>query len=305
MFVGVQNIFNVLASYFHYFLLIPLLVEKKKYMTYVAFLALLIASMIWLRGLVESVVLNGLFNTDYYQKWTAGRIVSMVLSISSFILFTSFMKFTFDRFVLERQKKELENEKLNAELKYLKAQINPHFLFNTLHNLNYLTQAKKDKASEVVVRLSNIMRYMIYESNKSEVSLTDEIDYIKDYLNLEEIRLNHKFDISFDIEIEQEGVTIVPLILIPLVENAFKHGIRDQYPDSWIRMILSVSNNNLSLEVTNSLHPKEAQTNKEYGFGLKNLKKRLELAYIDNHHLKISKSEDTFYAHLDINLCRS
>lgn len=299
--IGVQNFFNIAAAYLHYFLLLPLLLRERKYTIYVFGLLGLMASMIWLRGWAESLVLNGFFNTDYYEKWNIARIANLFWGIGSFVLFTSFLKFTFDRFLLERQKRALENEKLNAELNYLKAQINPHFLFNTLHNLNYLTESKSDKASEVVIRLSNIMRYMIYDSNKDRVSLIKELDFVRDYLNLEEIRLNHSFDISFDIDLDQNDVEVAPLILMPFVENAFKHGVSDKHPDSWVKIVVRVEANTLLVEVKNSVYEKNLQQESS-GFGLENVRKRLALSYPNRFTLNVNDLGDEYHTMLKIKL---
>ena len=299
--IAVQNSFNIAASYLHYFLLLPFLLQERKYVIYALGLVGLMALMIWLRGWTESIVLNGFFNTDYYQKWDMARIANLFWGIGSFILFTSFLKFTFDRFLLERQKRSLENEKLNAELNYLKAQINPHFLFNTLHNLNYLTQSKSDRATEVVIRLSNIMRYMIYESNKDKVSLTKELEFIRDYLNLEEIRLNHDFDIIFKIDLDQSDVEIAPLILMPFVENAFKHGVSDKYPESWVKIMVSVKTDTLFLEVENSVYERNPGS-EDSGFGLENVRKRLALSYPERFDLAVNDLGDVYDVKLKIQL---
>lgn len=258
---------------------------------------------ILLRGYTESIFLSQVFQTDYYTTWTTGRIISMTWSTGSFILFISMVKFTVDRFVLEGQKKALENEKLNAELNYLKAQINPHFLFNTLHNLNYLAQVKSEQASEVIVKLSNIMRYMIYESNKTHVALGQEINYIRDYLDLESIRLNNSYSLKFNTDNVDSEIRIAPLLLIPLVENAFKHGVSDRQSDSKIEIYLECDKKSLHFRVINSL--KDDQSGKEEegsGFGLKNLKHRLSLSYPDKHTLKTEKKENEFIADLSLTI---
>nr|WP_246202965.1 histidine kinase [Fulvivirga lutimaris] len=201
---------------------------------------------------------------------------------------------------MENKKKTLENEKLAVELKYLKSQINPHFLFNTLHNLNYLTQIKSDQASEVIVMLSNIMRYMIYDSNKPSVTLRKEIDYIQDYLALEAIRLNNKFDLKFDVTEANDQLEIAPLIFIPFVENAFKHGISDKDEKSWIDIRLSTKENIMYLVVENSIGEKVDMESS--GVGLENVKKRLALGYPGKYTLDIDESEKKYHVSLTLDL---
>lgn len=301
MYVTVPNFFNVAASYFHYFLLIPLLL-KKRWLEYTIITIGMLALTVWSRGYAESLHLSDIFNTDYYDKWTMGRIMSTIWSTGSFILFIAMLRFTIDRFVLESQKKALENEKLNAELNYLKAQINPHFLFNTLHNLNYLTQIKSDQATEVIMKLSNIMRYMIYESNKPRVALGLEINYIKDYLDLESIRLNNEYTLEFDVSQADPEIRISPLLLIPLVENAFKHGISDRQSENRISISLKCDEENLHLRVTNSLKDEKLEKEEPSGFGLENLRQRLTLSYPDRYELKTSKESKEFIAELSLRL---
>lgn len=297
-----QHTFSVVGAYIHYFFLLPLLIERKKIALYILLLLGLLAACIVGRGLLESRFISGIFNTDYYETWTFARVSSMVWTLGSFIVFISLIKFTIDRFVLENQKRELENEKLNAELNYLKAQINPHFLFNTLHNLNYLSQIKSDQATEVILKLSNIMRYMIYESNKPKVTLAKEISYIQDYLDLEAIRLNKAFDLRFNISRVDQQLEIVPLILIPLVENAFKHGISDQELKNWIQIDLQSEGKRLTFNVENSIKKKEMAKEEASGFGLNNLRRRLTLSYPKKHQLIIEESKDDFKVNLKLDI---
>ena len=297
-----QHTFSIIGAYLHYFFLLPLLFQKRKLTIYIVGLIALLTLCVFGRFWLESTFISGIFNTTYYDEWTFARVTSMLWNFASFIVFISLIKFTVDRFVLESQKKELENEKLNAELNYLKAQINPHFLFNTLHNLNYLSQIKSDQATEVILKLSNIMRYMIYESNKAKVPLAKEISYIHDYLDLEAIRLNKAFSLKFDVSQVDEQLEIVPLILIPFVENAFKHGISDQQEKNWINIHLRSDKKSLELKVENSLKAGHIEKEEASGFGLNNLRKRLELSYPKRHKLYIQESAEKFSVHLILEL---
>ncbi len=219
----------------------------------------------------------------------------------TFLVFTGMIKFTVDWFRVENEKKQLENEKLTAELNYLKSQINPHFLFNTLHNLNYLVQKGKDQASEVIIRLSNIMRYMIYDANHHSVSIHKEVKYMKDYINLERIRLNKPFELSFHEEVDNDKVEIAPLILIPFLENAFKHGVSDREDNCRVSVELKYQASMLNYRVANTKlnlpHRKEKS-----GFGLGNLKKRLTLHYPNKHTLLTNEVDEEYIIELSINL---
>ncbi|MBO3699576.1 sensor histidine kinase [Roseivirga sp. E12] len=300
--LGVQNGFNIIASYVHYFFLLPLVFKSKSYGKYLLLFLLLMFVVILGRTQLEAIFFDKVFGTDYYTKIDFLRVFNIFWTTTSFILFTSLMKFTKDKFVLEGEKKTLENEKLNAELNYLKAQINPHFLFNTLHNLNYLTQVKSDEATEVIVKLSNIMRYMIYESDKPLVPLHSEIAYLRDYLDLEKIRLNKSFDLTFDTSEVDFDIDIPPLILIPFVENAFKHGVSDANDKSSICIKLQSTKTDLVFQVENSLNKHVERVSERSGFGLENVKKRLDLSYGDQYSLDISPSAEDFRVTLKLEL---
>lgn len=299
-FLGVQNLFNILAAYIHYFLLLPLLIKKHNYSIYALYVVLMMAAIILGRAWTEGLLFGDLFGSDYYAKLTGLRLFNLFWTTASFVVFISLLKFTIDRFILEGEKKALENEKLNAELNYLKAQVNPHFLFNTLHNLNYLAQVKSDQASDVVVKLSNIMRYMIYDSDKREVLLSKEIEYVKDYLALERIRLNHDFDLQFDTSGVEVDLEIVPLILIPFVENAFKHGVSDAEKSSWVKVKLESDQESLTLIVENSIITKQHSDQDKSGFGLENVRKRLNLSFPDAYELTIKADDKVFRVHLKL-----
>lgn len=299
--VGIPGFFNLAATYVHYSGLLPQLL-RQRYMRYAGGLIVLFAIMVPVRGWLEAQYLDGIFNSVYYTTWTINRIISMIWNMASFMLFIALLKFTIDRFELAGRQRALENEKLTAELNYLKAQINPHFLFNTLHNLNYLAEKKSDQASVVIVKLSHIMRYMIYEANKPTVRLQQEINYIHDYLDLEAIRLNRHFDLLFLTDSVDTNLDIAPLLIIPLVENAFKHGISDQQEDNWLHIKLESDAHRLSMQVSNSLKPVALRNQPPSGLGLDNLRRRLELSYPDRHRLDIQSSTTKFSAALTLDL---
>jgi sensor histidine kinase YesM len=286
--------FNIAACYIHYFWILPLWIKRKKPGLYFLRLLLMLAPLVALRILAENAVFIRLTtDTAYYEGVKIARIVNTVWNTLSFLLFTGMIRFTLDWFDLENRKNQLENEKLVAELNYLKAQINPHFLFNTLHNLNYLVYAKSDKATEVIIKLSNIMRYMIYDANKEKVSLRKEIAYMNDYIDLEGIRLNQAFRINFRTHGAYEQVEIAPLIMLTFLENAFKHGVSDHVEDCWITVDLTVDERLIRYQVSNK---KLAPVNRTLrsGFGLDNVKKRLQLSYPGEHALDIADTGETY-----------
>ncbi|KYG80471.1 hypothetical protein AWW67_09885 [Roseivirga seohaensis] len=195
--------------------------------------------------------------------------------------------------------KTLKADKSKAELELLKTQINPHFFFNTLNNLYSLTVKHSDKAPEVILKLSDMMRYTIYEGKKEFVPLREEVTYLENYIELHKIRYQKKVNIEFSHSIEQE-VKVAPLLFIILLENALKHGVESLADSAYVRMDLSSSNNNIHFKIENNYEPMEI--NEAEGIGLENLKRRLELIYPKTHELNIHKTASTFAVDLKISL---
>lgn len=300
VFFGIPMAFNILISYLHYFLLLPLLFEKKQLAKYLLFLGLSLAGFMFLRFQADHYFLVPVTpDPTYYESIHFARILSVLWGFLSFIVLTVMIKLAVDWFDLENKRKQLENEKLHAELNYLKAQINPHFLFNTLHNLNYLALNKDEATSSVIIRLSNIMRYMIYDANTEAVRVEQEVQYMKDYIELERIRLNQPFDLSLSISEDSKSLKIAPLLLFTCLENAFKHGVSDRQAGCWISVELWKKGRQLHFIVGNSkvVRPPSGPTS---GFGLKNLKKRLALHYPYRHEVNIKETEEEFEIHLII-----
>lgn len=191
-----------------------------------------------------------------------------------------------------------------VELKSLKDQINPHFLFNTLNNLYGLTSQNPQKAGEVVMRLSQLMHYMLYEGNLASVPLRKEITYLENYLELERIRYGDGLHLSFIVTGPTERVQMAPLLLLPFVENAFKHGLSRQLSDAWLQIQLTVSDEELVFKVENSkpISPVSAPVT---GLGLPNVAKRLALIYPDRHRLRQLDGGDSFLTTLTLDLTES
>jgi LytS/YehU family sensor histidine kinase len=217
------------------------------------------------------------------------HIVAITLFIAIFI---GLLRFAEDWFEFEATKKEVENEKLTAELNFLKAQINPHFLFNTLNNLYYLAYTKSANTTEVIAKLSDVMRYMLYDATHALVPLTKEIDYMHNYIALERLRLNDQIPVNFNIEGDVERSYIAPLVLLTFLENAFKHGVVTNDPNSWVNITIRVRENNCIYVVENSkLSKANAEQHEKSGIGLLNVKRRLELSYPDFNSIETTLSD--------------
>jgi len=202
----------------------------------------------------------------------------------------------------ERERQDMESEKLTSELAFLKSQINPHFLFNTLNNICSLARKKSDSTEEAIIRLSQIMRYMLQDSKDEKVSLAREVEYLQSYIELQKMRLPGQVKVDFTVEGNPELVSIEPLLLIPFVENAFKHGVSYQ-EESEIGIRLACTGNSVAFHVINRVVRSQGERIEQgSGIGLKNVMRRLELLYPGRHRLEALESENRYIVELEITL---
>ena len=215
---------------------------------------------------------------------------------------SAFVEITFFTISSEKERAQIRSEKLESEMKWLKWQTNPHFLFNALHNIYALSVMKSDKAPDHLLRLSEMLRYMLYECNEERVPLENEIEYLHNYIALQQLKDSQGLNIELQINGEVKGKQMAPMLLLPFVENAFKHSHIENREHGWIRMDLSVDHSDLSFTVRNSL-PQKKYTKDEYGgIGHKNVVRMLDLAYPDKHQLSIAEGDDYFEVNLKLRL---
>jgi two-component system, LytTR family, sensor kinase len=198
----------------------------------------------------------------------------------------------------ERQKNLLEKEKLNTELALLKSQINPHFFFNTLNNICSLARKKSDDTELAIIKLSQLMRYNLYTSAIGKTELSDEVQYLRDYIDIQKMRLSNFVVVDFKVTGPLDQCKVEPLIFIPFVENAFKHGIGG-YSKAEILIDLEVTQDEISFQVKNSLSDILVNED-EGGIGLKNAKRRLNLLYPDKHFISITRNPTSFLVKIKI-----
>ncbi|MBQ4803555.1 histidine kinase [Aquimarina sp. MMG015] len=202
-------------------------------------------------------------------------------------------------FNLWKEYQTLKNDKNEAELMLLKSKIDPHFFFNTLNNLYGLAIEKSDQAPEVILKLSEIMRYTIYEGEHKYVTLKKEIEYLEQYLEIHKLRYKKQVDIFFEQKIDDDQVKIAPLMFIILLENAIKHGAESMVDSAYIRINLTVMGNDVCFGIENNF---KSRTEKVTGIGLKNLRRRLQLLYPKRHELVMISRETEYKAILKIKI---
>jgi Putative regulator of cell autolysis len=203
---------------------------------------------------------------------------------------------------VRNQKTQLELHNTELELAFLKSQVNPHFLFNTLNNIYILVTDGDPKGADYVTKLSTIMHYLLHDSNLSIILLDAEIDFLKSYIELEKLRLNNAVKIQVGIDLDSHRYHIVPLILFPFIENAFKHGFRSSSHTSWLKVEIKAIDGILKMAVKNSISNIPKPIDYVGGIGLTNVKKRLDLNYKNNFKLDIEKDNESYRAFLELKL---
>lgn len=273
------------------------LLRRHQYGLAIVVLLTLIALDVLLRYAIEQLFLGPVFGVwQYPAELRIWAYFGETVFFSALGIFLCFLLKTINDFF---HHEALRHEKVTMELAYLKAQLNPHFLFNTMNNLYGLSLTEPARTPDVILRLGEMMRYMLYESNETFVPLTREVEYVNGFIELEKLRYSRQTNIDFTVEGNINGVMVAPLLLISFVENAFKHGQlhEAQLP---VRIRLSVSQDILYFETQNQVALREHDGSN--GIGLKNVWRRLSLLYPDKHILRIWQEQDTYHVRLEINV---
>ena len=294
--------FYVLIVYFNINYLIPNYLSQRTILTYTGLL--LLASMILTP--IKTIALYFLYQGEaVHQEYFAFNWHIIFLSILFVGALSTLAKILSDWLRHERDRKELQTQTMQSELRFLKSQINPHFLFNTLNSLYALTLKKSDAAPEIVIKLSEMMRYMLYECNERRVPLRKEVQYIRNYLDLESLRQGQNVEITFEVSGEIDDQQIAPLIFTPFLENSFKHGLNNQIAEGYVRIKLDVEQNKVHLNIANSKPPTKPQKNPDKpsgGIGLVNVRRRLNLLYPNHYNLQTKDEPDHYRVTLDLDL---
>jgi two-component system LytT family sensor kinase len=293
--------FYAVLVYVNVYVLIPRLLNDRKLLVYGV--ALLVLVFLVTPLMVQTFAWRFRDHPELQDQVIRHQVGYYLLN---FLLTASFslIKIVTDWLRSKRESRRVHLETMKSELRFLKSQINPHFLFNTLNSLYALTIKKSDQAPEVVLRLADMMRYMLYECNEKWVPLDREVAYIQNYLELEKVRHGARVDIDFD----TEGVTtdhrVAPLLFIPFLENAFKHGLASSLEAGKVDVKLTVQNRELTFIITNSKPPAlpRPEARQYGGIGLTNVRKRLQLLYPHMHHLHIENNPNEYHVRMTVKL---
>ena len=288
----------ILVVYSLVYFLIPRYLINKKYIQFFAGLLFLLAicsAYSWLIQLKLSA--NSAFPG---YTMSTGRTILPFVHVAGIAISINLLNHWYKQ---KQKTTEAQKEKISAELDLLKSQIHPHFLFNTLNNLYAYTLESSEKAPEIILKLSNLLRFMIYDSNVAFIPLDKEISLLQQYIELEQLRYSDRLDISFTINGDLDDKQIAPLLLLPFLENAFKHGISHQLEQCWISFDLRLSPSFLYFKLINSKDKGETSGFREAsGIGLQNVKRRLELLYPGRYKLETLEKEEIFIVNLELQI---
>ena len=289
----VMNLFWVTTFYLNTQILIPRILYRRKVLVYLGVNVGLLAGILLINRLVyEALVFEAPYSI-YKALW------HNALPFLFFVLTAVAFRTVNDRLELERRKKERESETLKTELSFLRSQISPHFLFNVLNNIVALVRLKSEELEPTILKLSALMQYMLYETDEDKALLKSEVDYLQNYIDLQKLRFGKRLNVNFDVELIEDWHTIEPMLLVPFVENAFKHGT-GMLANPVIDIFLKADNNTLVFTVKNKYIETDDAKDKVSGIGMSNVKRRLELLYGKEHDLAIDKTADWFIVTLQL-----
>jgi two-component system LytT family sensor kinase len=304
---------KIILTYWTLYFLFPKFFAKRKYWTFALLLILsVIGAGLLQRGInyfYYRYIYDVYFNVNReplkLSYWVGSAIIQTIFVTYPPAVIALCIKAFDEWFRTQRRIQKAENEQLYSELKYLQAQIHPHFFFNTLNNLYGLALAKSDEAPGLILKLSDMMRYILYQTNVPSIGLEKELHHLHNYIELEKIRYKDNFDIFFKQRGPLHEVSVAPLLLLPFVENAFKHGFSESMQNAYISIDIDVSENVFLFSVENSLPVTTKNTEIETGLGLKNVMRRLELLYPGSYTLKLHKGDDSYRVELSLPKVRS
>lgn len=288
----IMGVFHAILAYINLYILLPQYFEKGRFVQY----GLLALGLVILTGILRMATDFGL--SQFFQAYetlifSRTHIAGMLVSGFTMILVTSSARMIDTWYQKQQLEDRLSSQQLEAELKFLKAQVNPHFLFNSLNNIYTLTLTQSEQAAPMILKLSEMMRYMLYECKSEWIPLASEIQYLHNFIELQELKTENQQEIHFEVMGDVSGIQVPPLLFAPLFENAFKHGNLEDTKTGWLRADLTITPDHLQLNIKNTFKS-QARKDGVGGIGLENIRKRLELIYPNRHEWKAIAEEGVF-----------
>lgn len=296
---GIVNVLPMAAIFYINIWLVDKFIERKRYIYFTLFSFFLFAAATLLRAEVNLLfpdIRPGMIFLSERKSWALGALVTNM----SIAVISVFYQMLYNRYRNEQRNLAIINEQKEAQLQALRAQINPHFLFNTLNNIYSLAVVKSDKTAEMVLKLSNLLRYVIYDGKAEQVELKREAEQIQEFIALFQMRSEEPLNIHFDIKGGCNNIKMEPMILIPIVENCFKHCDFDTNDKAFIKINLEIKDEILHFNTINTKDDQNQQKDRVRGVGLENIRKRLDLKYKDAYQLLVNSKENTFAVDLKL-----
>jgi len=293
-FFPVTNIYHIGLFYGNAYFLYPRLFTKKRWWIYV----LVLGAIVVISGYAKLFILRWTDPTFPLNSFNS-RII--FFPTAAFLIVSIIYRFIIDRVQFEKLEKERKAERLISELKFLRSQVSPHFLFNMMTNMVSLARQNSALLEPSLIKLSDLLRYMLYEPGEEKFPVSKEADYLKNYIELQQLRFGEGVNIQLDINDNFDDFSIEPMLLLPFAENAFKHGI-GLVKDPFIRISLRVQDRNLVFNASNNYNKKNLSKDKNSGIGLANVRNRLQLLYPEKFRLAIQDNGEIYCVELNINL---
>jgi sensor histidine kinase YesM len=283
----------MLLVYLLIYFLVPRYLIKRKYWQFFSILIILLAVCTVYAEVAQNLVRGGVFNGISMRQ---GRGVLPFIHVAGIAISINLVNHWYRQ---KEQTLEALQQKTAAELELLKSQVHPHFLFNTLNNLYSFSLDGSPAVPEIILKLSGLLRFMIYESSAPLITVSKEIMLLTEYISLERLRYGSRLDVSITVKGDEDGKRLPPLLMLPLVENAFKHGTSNQTDQCWISVYLHIAPEGLRFKLVNSMDAEQKSDEGKQGVGLKNVQRRLELLYPGKHLFTAEAAKDVFIVNLE------
>ncbi len=298
---GVVNVLPMVIIFYVTLWMVNQYLEKKKYWPFTLIALFLFTIATIFRAEVNTYFPYVLKESPFIEKKQNWFLAALFTNFCIMVVGVLY-QMLYNRYDAEKRNLAIINEQREAQLQALRAQINPHFLFNTLNNIYALAVGESKQTADMVLKLSKLLRYVIYDGLEKKVSLKKEVEHIEEFIGLFQMRMEEPANVRFNYSGVAENQLVEPMILIPFLENGFKHGDFDTNPNAFLKADLSVENDTLDFRVINSKNDQDRQKDRQGGVGLENIKKRLALKYNGQYQLDIQDQQDQFFVQFKLQL---